>query len=182
MLFSAAPALSSPLSDNVESKSMHLLWRAARCGSPPARMGAVAVAFDDDDRCADAGEKSTSTASGGSTRRVWGDDLVVVHGGLGEGRFGGTCAHEGGGLVRGGQMALGDAGWPLQFNLAHPLLSARGQALFGANESGTVSVQINDLLRWGTGTMLAVVLVGFILLVLAVVSRMIDLRQLFGAR
>ena len=66
-------------------------------------MGAVAVAFvDDDDRCGDdAVEKatltSTSTSCQGSkskrgaetlsTRAVWGDDLVVVHGGLGEGRF-----------------------------------------------------------------------------------------------
>ena len=40
------------------------------------------MAFDDDD--GGAAEKSTPSKS---TRSIWGDDLVVVHGGLGEGRF-----------------------------------------------------------------------------------------------
>jgi putative spermidine/putrescine transport system permease protein len=45
-----------------------------------------------------------------------------------------------------------------------------------------ISVQIMDLLRWGTGTMLATSLILAILVALAVLSRVVDLRQLFGAK
>ena len=44
-----------------------------------------------------------------------------------------------------------------------------------------VSAQILDLLRWGLGTMLATTLVVTILLLLAVMSRIVDMRKLFGA-
>lgn len=42
-------------------------------------------------------------------------------------------------------VELGEAGWPMQFSVSHPLLSARGQMRFGTAESGTFSVQINQL-------------------------------------
>lgn len=45
-----------------------------------------------------------------------------------------------------------------------------------------VSVQILQVVRWGIGSMLAVVLVGWVFLLLLVMSRFIDLRLLFGAK
>ncbi|MFQ5984486.1 MAG: ABC transporter permease [Alphaproteobacteria bacterium] len=45
-----------------------------------------------------------------------------------------------------------------------------------------VSVQIQQTLRWGIGTMLAAVLLLAVFLLLAVLSRVINLRELFGAR
>lgn len=45
-----------------------------------------------------------------------------------------------------------------------------------------ISIQIIEVLRWGLGTALAVTLVMIIALLLAVVSRVLDLRQLFGAK
>jgi len=44
-----------------------------------------------------------------------------------------------------------------------------------------ISLQILDLIRWGLGTMMATVLVLAILLTLAVFSRIVDLRRVFGA-
>lgn len=44
-----------------------------------------------------------------------------------------------------------------------------------------ISLQILDLIRWGLGTMMATVLVLAILLTLAVFSRIVDLRRIFGA-
>ena len=41
--------------------------------------------------------------------------------------------------------------------------------------------QILDLIRWGLGTMMATVLVVAILTMLAIFSRVVDLRRLFGA-
>jgi putative spermidine/putrescine transport system permease protein len=43
-----------------------------------------------------------------------------------------------------------------------------------------ISLQILDLIRWGLGTMMATVLVLAILLTLAVFSRIVDLRRIFG--
>ncbi|RDJ25510.1 ABC transporter permease [Bosea caraganae] len=45
-----------------------------------------------------------------------------------------------------------------------------------------ISIQIIEVLRWGLGTTLAVTLVMIIALLLAVVSRVLDLRKLFGAK
>ncbi|CAH1662590.1 MULTISPECIES: ABC transporter permease [unclassified Chelatococcus] len=45
-----------------------------------------------------------------------------------------------------------------------------------------ISIQIIEVLRWGLGTTLAVTLVVIIALLLAVVSRVLDLRKLFGAK
>lgn len=45
-----------------------------------------------------------------------------------------------------------------------------------------ISIQIIEVLRWGLGTTLAVTLVIIIALLLAVVSRILDLRKLFGAK
>jgi putative spermidine/putrescine transport system permease protein len=44
-----------------------------------------------------------------------------------------------------------------------------------------ISLQILDLIRWGLGTMMATLLVVAILVTLAVFSRVIDLRRLFGS-
>ena len=44
-----------------------------------------------------------------------------------------------------------------------------------------ISLQILDLIRWGLGTMMATVLVLAILVTLAVFSRIVDLRRIFGA-
>ena len=44
-----------------------------------------------------------------------------------------------------------------------------------------ISLQILDLIRWGLGTMMATVLVVAILTMLAIFSRVVDLRRLFGA-
>lgn len=43
-----------------------------------------------------------------------------------------------------------------------------------------ISVQILDALNWGTGTMLAVTLLGTVVLILAAVSRFANLREIFG--
>ena len=45
-----------------------------------------------------------------------------------------------------------------------------------------IDLQIQDLVRWGTGTMLATTLVAVVGLLLLALSRVLDLRQLFGAR
>lgn len=44
-----------------------------------------------------------------------------------------------------------------------------------------ISIQIHDLIRWGLGTMMATMLVIAILVTLAVFSRIVDLRRIFGA-
>lgn len=44
-----------------------------------------------------------------------------------------------------------------------------------------ISLQILDLIRWGLGTMMATLLVVSILVTLAVFSRVVDLRRLFGS-
>lgn len=44
-----------------------------------------------------------------------------------------------------------------------------------------ISLQILDLLRWGLGTMMATMLIIAILVTLAVFSRIVDLRRMFGA-
>jgi putative spermidine/putrescine transport system permease protein len=45
-----------------------------------------------------------------------------------------------------------------------------------------VSVQILQTVRWGVGSMLAVVLVAIVFLLLWVMSRFVDLRALYGAK
>jgi putative spermidine/putrescine transport system permease protein len=45
-----------------------------------------------------------------------------------------------------------------------------------------ISVQILDALNWGTGTMLAATLLMAVILILATVSRFVDLREIFGAK
>jgi putative spermidine/putrescine transport system permease protein len=45
-----------------------------------------------------------------------------------------------------------------------------------------VSVQILQTIRWGVGSMLAVTLLLIVLGLLAVMSRVVDLRALFGAK
>ena len=45
-----------------------------------------------------------------------------------------------------------------------------------------VSVQILQTIRWGIGAMLAVTLLMIVLALLAVMSRIVDLRTLFGAK
>ncbi len=60
-----------------------------------------------------------------------------------------------------------------------PVLLGGGRVLMVAEY---ISVQILDVLRWGTGTMLATTLVLVILGLLAALSRVVNLRQLFGAR
>ncbi len=45
-----------------------------------------------------------------------------------------------------------------------------------------IDLQIQDLVRWGTGTMLATTLVAAVGLLLLALSRVLDLRTLFGAR
>ncbi|MBR0671002.1 ABC transporter permease [Neoroseomonas soli] len=44
-----------------------------------------------------------------------------------------------------------------------------------------ISLQILDLIRWGLGTMMATMLVVAILVTLAIFSRVVDLRRIFGA-
>ena len=45
-----------------------------------------------------------------------------------------------------------------------------------------INVQIHESLRWGVGTMIATTLIGTIFLLLAILSRVVDLRTLFGAK
>jgi putative spermidine/putrescine transport system permease protein len=45
-----------------------------------------------------------------------------------------------------------------------------------------VSVQILDTIRWGIGSMLAMVLLALVLIVFAVMSRIVDFKTLFGAK
>jgi putative spermidine/putrescine transport system permease protein len=45
-----------------------------------------------------------------------------------------------------------------------------------------VSIQILQTVRWGVGSMLAVVLLLMVFLLLAIMSRVIDLRAMFGAK
>ena len=45
-----------------------------------------------------------------------------------------------------------------------------------------VSVQILQTVRWGVGTMMASVLLLTVVLLLLAMSRVVDLRRLFGAR
>ena len=45
-----------------------------------------------------------------------------------------------------------------------------------------ISVQIVELLRWGTGTMLATMLVVIVFSLLGLLARVVDLRQVFGAK
>jgi putative spermidine/putrescine transport system permease protein len=60
-----------------------------------------------------------------------------------------------------------------------PVLLGGGKTLLVAEY---ISIQILEVLRWGTGTMLATTLVVAIVLMLAALSRVVDLRQLFGAK
>lgn len=60
-----------------------------------------------------------------------------------------------------------------------PAILGGGRTLMAAE---WIKIQILDVLRWGLGAMLAVSLVVAILAVLAVFSRVVDLRRLFGAR
>jgi putative spermidine/putrescine transport system permease protein len=60
-----------------------------------------------------------------------------------------------------------------------PVLLGGGRTIMVAEY---ISSQIMDLLRWGTGTMLATTLIFAILLALALLSRIVNLRQLFGAK
>ncbi len=60
-----------------------------------------------------------------------------------------------------------------------PVLLGGGRVLMVAEY---ISIQILEVLRWGTGTMLATTLVLGIFLMLAALSRVVDLRQLFGAK
>ena len=59
-----------------------------------------------------------------------------------------------------------------------PAILGGGKTLMVAEWIG---LQILDLLRWGLGTMMATMLVVAILVTLAVFSRLVDLRRLFGA-
>jgi putative spermidine/putrescine transport system permease protein len=45
-----------------------------------------------------------------------------------------------------------------------------------------INLQIHETLRWGVGTMIATTLMGTIFLLLAILSRVVDLRTLFGAK
>ncbi|MFC3126487.1 ABC transporter permease [Pseudoroseomonas globiformis] len=58
-----------------------------------------------------------------------------------------------------------------------PALLGGGKTLMAAE---WIKLQITDLLRWGLGAMLATVLVVAILSTLALFSRVVDLRRLFG--
>ena len=60
-----------------------------------------------------------------------------------------------------------------------PAILGGGKTLMAAE---WIKLQILDLVRWGMGAMLATVLVAAILATLAVFSRVVDLRRLFGAR
>ena len=59
-----------------------------------------------------------------------------------------------------------------------PVILGGGKTLMVAEWIG---LQILDLIRWGLGTMMATMLVVAILLTLAVFSRIVDLRRIFGA-
>jgi len=59
-----------------------------------------------------------------------------------------------------------------------PAILGGGKTLMVAEWIG---LQILDLIRWGLGTMMATVLVVAILLTLAVFSRVVDLRRVFGS-
>lgn len=59
-----------------------------------------------------------------------------------------------------------------------PAILGGGKTLMVAEWIG---LQILDLIRWGLGTMMATMLVIAILLTLAVFSRIVDLRRIFGA-
>ena len=68
------------------------------------------------------------------------------------------------------------------------LLGTQGplnQALLGGGKvlmvAEYVAVQINDTLRWGLGTMLAATLMAAVLAGLWLMSRVVDVRRLFGA-
>lgn len=58
-----------------------------------------------------------------------------------------------------------------------PVLLGGGRTLMVAEY---ISIQILEVLRWGLGTMLSVALVGAIFLLLGLLSRVMDLRKLFG--
>lgn len=60
-----------------------------------------------------------------------------------------------------------------------PAILGGGKTLMAAE---WIKIQILDLLRWGLGAMMATVLVVAVLTTLAVFSRLVDLRRLFGAR
>lgn len=60
-----------------------------------------------------------------------------------------------------------------------PVLLGGGRVMMIAEY---VSLQIQELLRWGVGTMLATTLVALIGLLLLALSRLVNLRQLMGAR
>jgi putative spermidine/putrescine transport system permease protein len=60
-----------------------------------------------------------------------------------------------------------------------PVLLGGGRTLMIAEY---ISIQIVELLRWGTGTMLATTLILAIFALLAMLSRAIDMRSLFGAK
>jgi putative spermidine/putrescine transport system permease protein len=60
-----------------------------------------------------------------------------------------------------------------------PVLLGGGRILMIAEY---ISIQILDVVRWGIGTMLATTLVGAIFLMLAALSRVVDLRHVFGAK
>ena len=59
-----------------------------------------------------------------------------------------------------------------------PAILGGGKTLMAAE---WIKIQILDLVRWGMGAMLATVLVVAILATLAVFSRVVDLRRIFGA-
>jgi putative spermidine/putrescine transport system permease protein len=59
-----------------------------------------------------------------------------------------------------------------------PAILGGGKTLMAAE---WISLQILDLVRWGLGTMMATLLVVSILVTLAVFSRVVDLRRMFGS-
>lgn len=62
--------------------------------------------------------------------------------------------------------------------LVTPAILGGGKTLMIAE---FITMQIQDLLRWGLGTMLAATLILFIFVVLMVLGRVVNLRRLFGA-
>jgi putative spermidine/putrescine transport system permease protein len=62
--------------------------------------------------------------------------------------------------------------------LVTPAILGGGRTLMIAEY---ISVQILDVVQWGIGTMLATTLILFIFALLAILSRVVDLRRLFGA-
>ncbi len=62
--------------------------------------------------------------------------------------------------------------------LVTPAILGGGRTLMIAEY---ISVQILDVVQWGIGTMLATTLIVFIFALLALLSRVVDLRRLFGA-